>query len=229
MRPDGHIAMQRTLKLGPGYCPPDLFAGTVPSIVSALKVHSATISEARRSAVAETFPRTRQLLGDGAFDSLADLHLGDEAVLSRPLSWIGCGFPELLTGAARGLARLEWAWLECHGAADAGAIDLSDLAGMTAPAAAALRIALHPATRIVSGFDESEAICFDSFVAGTGAVLLTRPDSDVKLAHVSPAVADLVQLLDAPRSLGDLLERDADGATILLRDGALTHAGGEEQ
>lgn len=229
MRPDAHIAMRRALELGPAYCPPDLFAGTVPAIVSALMVHNATIADGRRSALAETFPRTRQLLGSREFDSFAELHLDNEAVLSRPLSSIGCGFPELLTGAARGLARLEWAWLECHGAADARAIGLSDLAGMTATSAAALRIALHPATRIVSGFDEAEPTCFDSIVVGTGAVLLTRPESDVKLAHASLMVADLVQLLDLSRSLGDLLECDADGATILLRDGALTLAGGAEQ
>lgn len=229
MRRDLHTAVHRTLIYGPGHCPPDLFAGTVPSIVSALKVHSATIWDARRSALGETFPRTRQLLGNRAFDSLADRHLGDELVLSRPLAAIGYGFPELLTGAARGLARLEWAWLECHGAADARALGLPDLTGMTAPAAAALRIALHPATRIVSGFDEAEPTCFDSLIVGSGAVLLTRPESDVALTHASSVVADLVQLLEAPRTLGDLLERDAGGATLLLRSGALALAGGAEQ
>lgn len=210
---------------GPGHCPPDLFSGSVPSIVSALKVHSATIWDARRSGLAETFPRTRQLIGDREFDSLAGLHLGDDAVLSRPLSSIGHGFPELLTGAARGLARIEWAWLECHGAADARAIGLADLAGMTAAAAAALEIALHPATRIVSGFDAAQPTCFDSLVVGAGAVLLTRPESDVTLTHVNSTAADLVRLLEVPHTLGDLLDHDAGGTTLLLRNGALTLAG----
>jgi len=229
MRHDLHTAVHRTLVYGPGHCPPDLFAGTVPSIVSALKVHSATIWGARRSALAETFARTCQLIGDRAFDSLADLHLGDEAVLSRPLSSIGYGFPELLTGAARGLARIEWAWLECHGAADARAICLPVLAGLTAPAAAALEIALHPATRIVSGFDEAQPTCFDSLVAGAGAVLLTRPENDVTLTHVRSAAADLVRLLEVPHTLGDLLDHDAGGTTLLLRNGALTFAGGAQR
>lgn len=229
MRHDAHAAVHRTLMYGPGHCPPDLFAGTVPSIICGLKVHSATIWDARRSALADTFPRTRHLLGNRAFDSLADIHLGDERVLSRPLSAIGYGFPELLSGAARGLARLEWAWLESYGAHDAPAVMLDDLAGLTAPAAVAVKVALHPAARLVAGLIASPPVHFDEAAIRTSAVLITRPEEDVQLTEASSAVAELVHLLQVPRTLGDLLERDADGATLLLREGALTYAGGAEQ
>lgn len=226
MQPDAHIAMRRALELGPDYCPPDLFAGTVHAIVSALMVHSATITDGRRSALAETYPRTRQLVGDRDFDSLVERHLKDEAVLGRPLSSIGSGFPELLTGAARDLARIEWAWLESYGAAHAPALTLGDLAGITAPAAVALKVALHPAARLVTGLNGSPPVRFDEVAIRTGAVLLTRPGSDVQVTEASSAVADLVQLLEVPRKLGKLLDLDAEAATVLLRNNALTLAEG---
>lgn len=226
MQPDDHIAMRRALELGPDYCPPDLFAGTVPAIVSALMIHSATIADGRRSALAETYPRIRQLVGDREFDSLAERHFEDEAVLSRPLSLIGDGFPELLTGAARDLARIEWAWLESYGAAHAPALTLGDLAGMTAPAAVALKVALHPAARLVTGLNGSPPVRFDEVAIGTGAVLITRPEEDVRITEASSALAELVHLLQAPRTLGEMLELDAEAATVLLRNDALTLAEG---
>lgn len=229
MRPDPHIAMQRALALGPDYCHPDLFSGSVASIVCGLKVHSATIADGRHSALAETFPRTRELLGNREFDSLVQLYLGDSLVRSRPLGLIGCDFPQLLSGRARDLARIEWAWLESHGAADAPALTLGDLAGLTAPAAVALKVALHPAARLVDGLNGPPPIRFDAVTIRTGGVLITRPGGDVRVTQASSALAELVHLLQAPRTLGDLLERDAEAAALLLRDHALTLARGEEQ
>lgn len=229
MRPDAHIAMQRTLALGPDYCPPDLFSGPIPAVVSALKVHSATIADGRRSALADTFPRTRQLLGDRGFDSFVELHLGDSLALGRPLALIGRGFPELLSGAARDLARIEWAWLESYCAADAPALTLGEIAGMTAPAAVALKVALHPATRLVADLNGPLPIRFDAIALRTGAVLITRPEEDVRVTETSSAVAELVHLLQSPRTVGDLLERDAEAAAVLLRNDALTLSGGAER
>lgn len=210
--------------LGPHYCSPDLFSGRIPAIVSALKVHSATIADGRRSALDSTFPRTRKLLGEREFDTLAELHLKREAVLSRPLSLIGYGFPALLTGTARDLARIEWAWLESYGAPDAPAFMLGDLATLTAQAAVALRVRVHPATRIVAGLSEFAPIAFDWAVLQAGAIVVTRPELDVLLSEADTAIVDLVDFLEVPRTLGELLERDADSTSSLLRNGALAIA-----
>lgn len=222
MRPDLHIAMHRALELGPDHCPPDLFAGPVSAIVSGLKAHSATIFMARHSALCDSFPRTRRAIGAEAFDAAAGRFLERSEVLSRPLDHIGTDFPDMLDGAPAELARVELAWLESYRSPDQPALRLADLAGMTASEVASISCRAHPAARTLALAPGVE-IAFDGLVLG-GFVLVTRPESDVEVTASGAGAAAMLESLGAAKRLGDLLEIDADCASLLVTSGALAFA-----
>lgn len=221
MRPDLHIAMRRALALGPDHCAPDLFAGAVTAIISGLKAHSATITEARHRALEETFPRTRRLIGEIAFGTAVEKHFARPAVTARPIDELAHSFPDLLSGDARHLANIEWAWLQAYGARDAPALMLHDIAGLDPGTIVDLCVTLHPATRLVTSPEHTVVIDFDGKRIDGPFVLVTRPGLDVQLVEANAAVPHLVRLLDSPRKLGELLNFHVDACALLLTRGAL--------
>jgi len=220
MRPDAQLAMRTALEHGPDYCPPDLFTGSVVSIVHGLTAHANTIAHARHVALEETFPRTRELTGKRYFHLVARKHLADLSVLRLPLARIGQGFAARLAGTGRDLAAVEWSWLEAHGAPDALALDLSAIAGLDPHAVAAAIVALHPAVRLVALWVPAR-MQWEGTATGENYVLITRPHAEVVVTGAGHAVASMLGLLDRPRSLGDLLERNPAAATKLVSAGAL--------
>lgn len=219
---DAQAAMRAALAHGPGHCPPDLFAGPVDRILLGLKAHANTIAHARHVALEETFPRTRALLGAERFHALADTYLERGPTVAAPLADIGIGFPALLAGPARDLARLEWAWLLAHGAADAPAFDLAAVAQRRADAVASALVARHPAACTLRL--RHPGLAFDGVTLDSARVLVTRPALVVAVTAVSRAASRLLASLDQPVALGDLLETDAPGATELVTHGALALA-----
>jgi hypothetical protein len=221
MQPDARLVMRTALALGPDYCPPDLFTGSIASTVRGLKAHANTISHARHVALEGTYPRTRTLIGARIFHQLAREHLADATVLRSPLAQIGNGFATRLVGAARDLARVEWAWLEAHGEYDAAPFDLAAIAGLDPQAVAAARVALHPSTRLVA-VGEPARLQWDGTTIRATHVLVTRPYAEVIVTSADRSVATFFKLLRRPRTLGDLLERNAAATTTLVTAGALT-------
>lgn len=220
MRPDAISAMRSALARGPDHCPPDLFTGSVEAVVRGLKAHANHISHARHMALEETYPRTRELLGGEAFHQAAETHLADEAVLRQPQARVGISFSDRLTGAARDLAAVEWAWLEAHGAADAIAFDLEAIAGFEPRRIAATSVNLHPAARRIETVCPAQFIWEGSAIPATG-ILVTRPRLEVLVTAIDPSAALLLDQLDRPQLLGDLLERDFAATTTLVTTGAL--------
>lgn len=211
--------MRGAIAHGPDHCPPDLFAGPVDRILLGLKAHANTISHARHVAMEDTFPRTRALLGQERFHELARDHLDRAQALAQPFSQIGRAFPECLDGAACDLARIEWAWLEAHGAADAPSFDLDAIACLTAEQVVGARVIRHPAARLASvGHPELD---YDGVPLADRHVLITRPALDVQVAAVSDVTARLFIALEQPQMLGEMLETDAPAATQLVTSGAL--------
>lgn len=215
---DALNAMRTTIAHGPNYCPPDLFAGEARRVLMGLKAHANTIAHARHVALEETFPRTRALLGDDVFHALAERHLDDPATLARPLARIGERFATLAAGAARDLARLEWAWLEAHGAAEGPPFDLAALHGRDSAAIAGAVVAPHPAARLV---------ILDHAVPWDGATLpdvalVTRPHTEINVHAIGPADACLFASHSRPTPFAEWLEQDADAAIRLVTLGALT-------
>lgn len=225
MRPELQLAMRKAIELGPGHCPPDLFAGAIPQIVSGLKMHSATIAQARRKALEDSFPRTLKFIGAEAFDALAARYIGQERVLRLPLDSLGGGFPAMLDGPARYLARIEWAWLESYCAAEAQPLDLASLVDLSPHRIVALPVRLHPAARLVASGPGRGTVTFDGAKLGAPGALITRPGPDVQIAQATAPAVKLVRRLKSARSLGDLLGTDADAVAFLVERGALTCAG----
>ena len=213
-------AMRSALAFGPDHCPPDLFAGPINAIVRGLKAHANHISHARQVALEETYPRTRALIGAEAFQQLAEIYLIGGPELRQPLARIGLDFHKWMSGAARDLAAVEWAWLEAHGAVDAPAFDLAAIAGLSAESTAESVVSLHPATACVALARPAE-FAWDGSAIPAAAILVTRPRFDVFVSGIEPSTLVLLEQLDRPHLLGELLERDAAAATALVTAGAL--------
>ena len=213
-------AMRSALALGPDHCPPDLFAGPVDAIVRGLKAHANHISHARHVALEETYPRSRASIGNEAFHRAAEIHLVDQVVLRRPPACIGIGFADHLSGAARDLAAVEWAWLEAHGAIDAPAFDLAAIAGLSAECAAASIVSLHPAARRAE-LGYASVFAWEGSAMPAAAILVTRPRFNVIVTGIDRSTLLLLDQLDRPQTLGELLERDAAATTMLVTAGAL--------
>src|SRR3546814_14023377 len=76
-------------------------------------------------ALEETFPRTRDYLGEEEFNRLSRCFVEEGGAQRRSLSDIGAGFADWLADPrAADLARVEWAWLESYHAADAPALEI---------------------------------------------------------------------------------------------------------
>lgn len=191
---EAQAAMQATLAFGPGHCPPDLFAGTVPAIVRGLKAHANTISHARFIALEESYPKLRDEIGAAAFHRAAERHLDDPNVRLRTLDQLGEGFErQLIRATWRNLARTEWAWLEAYHAPDAAAFSIEALALLAPEELVAVSVDRHPAARLIM------------LEEGQGAMIVTRPEADVQVTPLNPDSADLFASIDCAVPLGTLL------------------------
>ncbi len=212
--------MRAALALGPDHCPATLFAGPIDAIVRGLKAHANHISHARHVALEDTYPRTRELLDSESFHRAAETHLSDPAVLRQPPARIGIDFAARLTGAGRDLAAVEWAWLEAHGAADAIALDLAAIAGLTTEQVAASIVSRHPAVRRVD-LACPAAFAWDGSAMSAATILVSRPRAAVLVTAINLSARLMIEQLDRPLPLGDLLERDPAATTTLVTTGAL--------
>lgn len=215
-------AFHQALRFGLGHCPPDLFEGSVPSIVRGLKVHANNVAHVRHVALEETYPRLLNRMGADAFHAAADSFLDGTAALSLPLDALGEGFETVLdVNIHRDLARVEWAWLQSFHAGEAEALTLAALASFRPEELVETRIALHPATRLVR---LEEPALFDwggSSCGNGGEVLLTRPDATVLLRRVDAVSAQSIALLESNPRAGELLGGDPTIMLALIEAGAI--------
>ena len=237
--------MMAALDHGPAHLPDGVFAGTPERVLAGMKVHANTISHARLVALEETFPRTREVLGAEAFNTQSRAFLEAPGVAAQPLALIGAGFDGFLRDAdadagAADLARFEWLWLQSYHAADAAPLRLVDLAGIAAEALLEVAVQAHPSAT-ASRFDRMVHDVIGAEVEGLAAaeaVLLTRPDTDVLVAPVPAAAAQMLALAQNPVSIGNLLAstgEDQDDAAAampalvtLIEAGALIRAGEQD-
>lgn len=222
MQPEPLAAFHQALRLGPGYCPPDLFGGSVAAVVRGLKVHANNIAHARHVALEETYPRLLEAMGAEAFHQAAARFLAQPLVLDRSLDDLGRGFEQILDHPAqRDLARAEWLWLEAFGAPEASAITLAELASFAPERLLAASFQLHPAARWTPleqptsfGWDGSE---------GEGEILLvTRPAAELHVRRIPAEAAEPLGLLSRPRAAGDLLAAHSVTLIKLVEAGAIT-------
>ncbi len=199
-------AVAATLLDGPRHLPAGLFAGDEAAVLRGLRVHANTISHARLVALEESFPRLRAHLGAGAFNRLSRAFVESGGAGRRALADIGAGFAAWLTDpVAASIARVEWAWLQSYHAADTRALRLNELAGGDEAGLLAFRVRRHPAARIVPLAPGSAPLVDAVFAPDTAAILVTRPDADVRLFAVHPAEKAVLAAAADPTALGALI------------------------
>ncbi|MCJ7421962.1 putative DNA-binding domain-containing protein [Sphingomicrobium astaxanthinifaciens] len=225
MRPDPQIAFATVLEQGPAALPGGLLAGPRGAQLRGLKAYANTIRHARFVALEDSYARTRAAMGKAAFHAAADAFLATPPPRRRALRAIGAGFAEQLARAhERDLARAEWLFLEAHGAPDTPALDLAAIAGLTPAALLALRATVHPALRLLR-LEEPSRFRWEGEAAGAARYLLfTRPEARCRHHFASAGVAALLALLERPRPMAALLERDAAATTLLVEAGGLAPA-----
>lgn len=227
--------MASALRRGPDDEVIAMFAGATDRIVLGLRVHANTVAHSRIAALAATFPRLSARLGTAAFRALALDFIENDGTRGRPLTGIGRGLAEFI--AARGadrvlidLTRVEWLWLQSYHSAEARALTLGDIAALSEADLLALRVAPHPAarlTRIETDMSGPLALDHPGF-AGAAAVLIARPDAEVRLFPASEGMAALfgsiVPATSIAAAFGGLLDQ-LDDSTLVAALTSLAGAG----
>lgn len=207
-------SMVAAIRGGPDFVEPSAFVGGRSAALRGLAVHANTISHARLVALEDTFPRTRERLGCEDFNAISRQFVETPQATRQPLSTIGQYFPEFLAGHAMAedalLAAFEWAWLESYHAAEAETLALSELAGLSEEALLAMEVGLHPACRMVEPIDDAALAREVPGLSDCAAILITRPQAEVRVAAADPAMAHYLALLKKPQAICNLLLAGAE-------------------
>ncbi|MFN0045153.1 MAG: putative DNA-binding domain-containing protein [Sphingorhabdus sp.] len=175
-----------TINEGPDRLDPQLFDGPADRIILGLKAHANTINHARIVALEDTFPLTREYIGDAEFNRLARDFVESEIARASDNNHIGLRFPYCLGDAATiELAQIEWAWLESYNAAEATALTLSELSGLDQTHLLELPIAPHPSARLVP-ISSPMVIAVENLTdMQPSAILTVRPETEVRLVPLN--------------------------------------------
>lgn len=222
MSREAQLAMRKALKLGPDYCPPDLFQGEIVQVVLGLGAYANNIAAARMKAMEASFPRTRAFAGDEEFRGAVELHTIFPEVLNRPLRAIGQDFERMWAGAARDLAAAEWAWLQAYEAVDEPALALADFAALSEAELLELSVCAHPAAQLVLLHCPADFHWEGAAAGHYPMLLIARPEAAVTLTRLPAGAAGLWELLQPSATLGALLERDPALTTQFIESGALS-------
>jgi hypothetical protein len=225
-----------TINDGPDRLDPTLFAGPPDRVLLGLKAHANTISHARIVALEQTFPLTRREIGDAAFNAVARAFVETDIARSSDTNRIGVGFLEFLDDpVAAELAQIEWAWLESYHAAEAVPITLGDLGALEEAALLALRVAVHPAARLVPIAHPIAAALPELASQQPCAILVVRPDAEVRLIPLATGEAAVFRAAHKNNAtLGNLLAVAIEQADVadplgpvmmLIGAGALVRGG----
>lgn len=201
---------------GPDHIVPAEYVGGIRSAMRGLRVHANTISHARLVALEESFPRSRERLGEERFNLLSRDFAELDQAKEQPLATIGHGFAEFLDRSgeseAAKLARFEWAWLDTYHAGDAVPLELADFVGLDEDRLLATEVSLHPAARLVTAFEDALLAEEVPDFAEAAAILLTRPQAEVRIGAANPAMAQQFALLAKSQNVCNLLEAGGEPA-----------------
>lgn len=225
-----------TINNGPDRLDPTLFAGPTDRVLLGLKAHANTVTHARIVALEETFPLTRQHMGDAAFNIIARDFVETDTARSCDANRIGLGFTDCLSEPATSeIAQIEWAWLESYHAAEAGPLTLDDLAVLDEAALLAQPVAPHPSARIVVISAPIASALQELSGQQPVAILCVRPDAEVRLHPLNAIhLAIFAESARKNASVGNLLaialEQAGERAPLepilhLIGAGALVKAG----
>lgn len=198
------------------------------------EVHRRNRRQALVDAVVARHPVLLQLVGDDFLRALAAEYVRREPPRSAALLDYGATFGDFLASfpPARSvacmpdLARLEAAWQSAYHAAEASALALRTLAGLSAASLLEARFAPHPATRLVSS-PHPVATLWHAHQPGRipapieryvgECALVTRPVADVQVLGLPIESRAFVDALLAGRSFEAAADEggDVDPAALL--------------
>lgn len=213
--------MAQALAGGPRFLEPGHFAGPAARVLLAMKAHANSLSHARLKALEESFPLTRQEVGDAAFLALGHGFVAVPETCTRALADIGRGFAEFLQATGHGptlvdLARAEWTMLQSMLSADAAPLDLETLAGQAPERVLVCPVRLHPAARLMHLSEPaSTQLAALGAVRGARCLLFCRPDTAVTVTAATECEAAIINLLDAAGPGGMTIESLFRSADVL--------------
>jgi len=158
--------------------PAGLVAGEPERAAARFMIHRGNVIESLANALGHTFPAVKALCGESNFRILAATYVRACPPLRPELMAYGGDFPDFVAGHAAAtrdfpflpdVARLEWAMNEAYFADDAPALAAEALGAVPPERLPALRLALHPAARLVAS--EHHALHTIWAAASAGAAL----------------------------------------------------------
>lgn len=229
-----------TINDGPDALHPSLFSGPVDRVMLGLKAHANTINHARLVALEQTFPLTRDHLGEATFHQIGRDFIETTQAKACDANRLGETFAEFVRAnvkcaAASDLAGIEWAWLESYHAPDQPPMLLSDLSRLDHADLLNVRLASHPSAKIIRPTAPISASLAELAGQFPDALLALRSGIAVELIPLnSIAAAVFSAACNKNANVGNLLtaaiEHDPDtdplaSITLLIGAGALVKTG----
>lgn len=183
--------------------PEGLVAGDAARAAARFMIHRGNVIESLANALGHAYPAVKAIAGEGNFRVLAAAFVRACPPLKPQLLAYGAEFPAFVAGHGAAmrdfpfladLARLEWAMNEAYYADEAPALTPETLAAVPTERLAALRLSLHPATRLVASEFSLHAIWQAAAAGGTApdpahggeSVLVARPSGPVEAFALGP-------------------------------------------
>jgi hypothetical protein len=200
-----------------------LFSGTTQRRQRGFKIYANNLMHALVSALSDTFPAVRRILGEREFTSVAIGYVRRHPpARDALLIWYGKQFPQFLDSLEVGeapyladFARLEFAWLEAYHAVEAPPLPAAHFATLTPDQLVAARLSPHPSVRLLRSSWAIERIWRgDHGIVGVGhrpaedgvgehCLVVARPFAEVLVLPVSPPVFDCLRALCEGAPFGD--------------------------
>lgn len=210
-----------TINQGPDALDVNLFEGPIDRIILGLKAHANTISHARLIALEETFPMTRESIGEDIFNRLSREFIALDDVKMRDNGQLGENFSAFIAqndikAADADLAMIEWLWLESYNAQDAAPLTLAMLSEFDEETLLSQKVTWHPSARLVPLQDHiAEALSeLRDIIEMPAAILIIRPDVEVNLLPIDAITSQILSEAKNITPLSNLLEIASEAGDI---------------
>ena len=208
----------------PPHSLPAALRGSADEHAERLAVYKNNVHSTLIDALAATFPAVERLVGQEFFRFAAREYIAIHAPTSPMLLGYGHKFAQFLSRFAPAatvpylpdVAELEFRWLEAYHAADAIAVDTSQVAARLAEPETAAALRLHPSARLLRSRHPVSRIWElnrspdpienrTSIPAEPEHLLIIRPRASVEVRRVAPGAYAALEALAAGRSLLDAI------------------------
>jgi hypothetical protein len=201
----------QTINEGPDALNPELFSGPIGRVLLGLKAHANTISHARLVALEQTFPLTRNAMGDARFNALCRDYCETEQARSASNNQIGESFADFLESQNvavenNDLCRIEWAALECYHAPEYAHLTMETIGTLNETDMLNLPISPNPSARLVwLQAPLSAELAELNAEENAAAILIVRPQAAVRYVPLCSTTAEIFEASKKCETMGNLL------------------------